>query len=180
MRYFTVEVPKKADANGLIECLSNALKEFGIEDILKRASVLGAQGKPVLIGGGTDGASVNAAEQNGVRGKMQRELPGLYWAWCYAHWLELACKDALSSQLFKNITDVLLRLYYIYAKSPKKSRELSDIVIDLKEVFQFKEGGDMSVRSQGSRWIAHKRKALQRLVDHYGAYINHAPYYTGS
>ena len=173
VRYFTVEVPKKADANGLIECLSNALKEFGIEDILKRASVLGAQGKPVLIGGGTDGASVNVAEQNGMRGKMQRELPWLYWAWCYAHRLELACKDALSSQLFENITDMLLRLYYIYAKSPKKSRELSDIVIDLKEVFQFKEGGDMPVRSQGSRWIAHKRKALQRLVDRYGAYINH-------
>lgn len=68
---------------------------------------------------------------------------------------------------------MLLRLYYIYAKSPKKSRELSDIVIDPKEVFQLKEGGDMPVRSQGSRWIAHKRKALQRLVDRYGAYINH-------
>ena len=113
-----------------------------------------------------------------MRGKTQREFPWLYWAWCYAHRLELACKDALSSQLFKNITiehikNILLRLYYIYTKSPKKSRELSDIVIDLKEVFQPKEGGDMPVRSQGSRWIAHKRKALHRLVDRYGAYINH-------
>ena len=29
------------------------------------------------------------------------------------------------------------------------------------------------MRSVGSRWIAHKRKALQRVVDRYGAYINH-------
>ena len=173
VRYFAVKVPKKANADGLIECLGIALKEFGIEDILKRASVLGVEGKPVLIGGGTDGASVNVAEQNGMKGKMQRELPWLYWAWCYAHRLELACKDALSSQLFKEITDMLLRLYYIYSKSPKKSRELSDIVVDLKDVFQFKKGGDMPVRSQGSRWVAHKRKALQRVVDRYGAYINH-------
>lgn len=68
---------------------------------------------------------------------------------------------------------MLFRLYYVYKKSPKKSRELSEIVTNLKEVFEFKEGGDRPVRSQGSRWITHKRKALQRLVDRYGAYINH-------
>ena len=50
---------------------------------------------------------------------------------------------------------------------------LSDIVVDLKDVFQFKKGGDMPVRSQGSCWVVHKRKALQRVVDRYGAYINH-------
>ena len=68
---------------------------------------------------------------------------------------------------------MLLRLYYVYEKSPKKSREQSDIVTDLKEVFEFKEGGDRPVRSQGSRWITHKHKAMQHLVDRYGAYINH-------
>ena len=31
----------------------------------------------------------------------------------------------------------------------------------------------MPIRSQGSRWINHKRRALQRFVDRYGAYINH-------
>jgi hypothetical protein len=84
-----------------------------------------------------------------------------------------ACKDALSSQLFKDIDDMLLRLYYLYSKSPKKSRELSDIVEDLSEVFEFPKGGNMPIRSQGSRWINHKRRALQRFVDRYGAYINH-------
>lgn len=31
----------------------------------------------------------------------------------------------------------------------------------------------MPIRSQGSRWINHKRRALQRFVDRYGAYIKH-------
>ena len=46
---------------------------------------------------------------------------------------------------------------------------------DFKEVFELPNpgGGNLPVRSQGSRWISHKRKALQRLVNRYGAYQNH-------
>ena len=35
--------------------------------------------KPILIGGGTDGASVNIAEQSGMKGKLQKQLPWLHW-----------------------------------------------------------------------------------------------------
>ena len=31
----------------------------------------------------------------------------------------------------------------------------------------------MRIRSHGSRWITHKRKALQQVVDRFGAYVNH-------
>ena len=50
---FSVEVPQKADADGLIACLGDA---FGVSNILCRESILGvaADGKPVLVGGGTD------------------------------------------------------------------------------------------------------------------------------
>ena len=119
---------------------------------------------PVLVGCGTDGASVNVSEQNGMRGKLQAALPWLYWAWCYGHRLELACKDAFSSRLFHDIDEMLLRLYYLYEKSPRKCRELSDLVNDLKEVFEFPEGGNVPLRAHGSRWITYKRKALQRRV----------------
>ena len=68
---------------------------------------------------------------------------------------------------------MLLRFYYLYSKSPKKFRELSDIVDDLKDVFEFPKGGNLPVRCQGSRWINHKRKALRRFVNRYGAYISH-------
>ena len=156
-----------------MECLSHSLLPLGITDLLDQKNVLGVEGKPVLVGGGTDGASVNVAQQNGMRGMMQNAHPWLMWSWCYAHRRELSCKNALASPLFKSIEEMLLRLYYLYEKSPKKIRQLGDIVNDLKEVFEFPTGGNIPVRSQGSRWINHKRKALQRVVDRYGAYITH-------
>ena len=85
----------------------------------------------------------------------------------------LASKNALTSSLFSGIDEMLLRLFYLYEKSPKKTRELEEVVKDLKEVYEFPIGGNKPVRSQGSRWISHKRKALQRVVDRYGAYISH-------
>ena len=93
--------------------------------------------------------------------------------WCFAHQLELACKSALSSQLLAEITEMLQRLYSMYSRSPKKTHELSEIIGDLKEVFELPKGGDLPVRCQGTRWINHKRKALQRLVDRYGSYLSH-------
>ena len=44
---------------------------------------------------------------------------------------------------------------------------------DLKEVFELPTCDNIPVRSQGSTWINHKRKALQQVVDRYGAYITH-------
>ena len=44
-------------------------------------------------------------------------------------------------------------------------RELTDIV---EGDFDFPKGGPVR-----SRWINYKRKALQRFVDRYGAYLNH-------
>ena len=89
-RYFSIQVPRKADAAGLIECLGSAVNISGIENIFHKASVLGVKGKPILIGVGTDGASVNIGEQNGMKGELQSKLQWIYWAWCYSHHLELA------------------------------------------------------------------------------------------
>ena len=116
---------------------------------------------PVLIGAGTDGASVNVGAHGGMKGKLQSDLPWLFWSWCFAHRLEL------------DINEMLLRLYYLYQNSPKKSQELASIVSDLKEVFSLPKGGALPVRCQGTRWITHKRKALQRVIDRFGAYIAH-------
>ena len=149
-RFFSVQVPKKADADGLIDCVDSVLQEVGIPDMLNKSCVLETADKPIFIGGGTDGASVNIGEQNGMKGKLQKHLPWLFWAWCYGHCLELACKIALSSNLFKSVSEMLLKLYSIYSKSPKKTRELCDIIIDLKEVFEFPKGGDTPVRAQGT------------------------------
>ena len=172
-RFLSLHNPQRGDASGLLECIGEAMHLLGVDDVLNQDSVLGVSTKPVLIGLGTDGATVNIGAHNGLRGQMQRALPWLFWCWCYAHRLELAYKAPFSSSLFESIEQMLLRLYYLYEKSPKKSRELEDITTDLKQVFDLSKGGNRPIRSCGTRWVTHKRKALQRLVDRYGVYIAH-------
>ena len=78
---------------------------------------------------------MNIGGQNGLKGQIQRALPWVFWCWCYAHRLELACKDAFSSSLFSSVQEMLLRLYYLYEKSPKKYQELECISKDLQQAF---------------------------------------------
>lgn len=93
-----------------------------------------------LVGVATDGAAVNVAG-NGLKGLVERELEWIFWIWCLAHRLELTTKDALRGTTFDLVDEMLLRLYYLYEKSPKKCRELEAIVSDLKGVFHLDEGG---------------------------------------
>ena len=116
--------------------------------------------------------SLNIGQHYSMRTKLQgASLEWLFWAWCYAHYLELASKNGIASRLFKKIQELLLRLYYIYEKSPKKTREIASIVDDLKEAFDFPGRGNVLIRSQGTCWINHKRRACQRMTDWYGAYM---------
>lgn len=62
--YFSIKEPKKADTDSLIACLQETLQALGV-DVLTKTSVLDS--KPILIGGGTDGASVNISGQNEMR-----------------------------------------------------------------------------------------------------------------
>lgn len=89
----SVHNPDRANAAGLFKCVSDALKTVGVEAI-DQDTVLGVCNMPVLVGGGSDGATVNVAESNGLKGTIQRAPPWLYWPWCYSHRLELASKDA--------------------------------------------------------------------------------------
>jgi hypothetical protein len=172
-RYLTIVNPASGNSDDLVSCLQGAFAERFDVDICQKESVLNTEGKPVLIGGGTDGASVNVGIHHGMKAQMQETLPWIYWAWCFSHRLELACKDSFTSSLFKDINEMLLRLYYLYHNSPKKSKELEAIGEDLKEVYHFPNGGNLPVRCQGTRWINYKRRALQRIVDRFGAYIVH-------
>ena len=61
-RFLRVVEPVKADANSLIKCLEGGLKVMGITDILSSEKVLDIEGQPVLIGGGTDGATVDISD----------------------------------------------------------------------------------------------------------------------
>ena len=75
-----MHTPEKGGASGLLNCLADAVKCLDVEEILDKDSILGVEGKPVLVGGGTDGASMNIAPVNGMRGKLQSALPWLFWS----------------------------------------------------------------------------------------------------
>ena len=62
-RFISVASPKAANASLLMECLSHSLLPLGITDLFDQKNVLGVEGKPVLVGGGTDRMSVNVAQQ---------------------------------------------------------------------------------------------------------------------
>ena len=125
-----------------------------------------------LVGLGTDGASANIANA-GLKGIMEKKIIWVYWMWCLAHRLELAIKNALKGTYFNSIDDMLLRLYYLYEKSPKKSRELVDIIKDLKEFLSFDDNGIKPIRANGTRWVTHKLYAMKRVISKYGAYTHH-------
>ena len=49
-RFLSMVAPGKAYASGLLKCLSQSLSPLGITDVLDQGSVLGVEGKPVLVG----------------------------------------------------------------------------------------------------------------------------------
>jgi len=51
-RFLRIVEPVKADADGLIKCLGEGLKEMGITDVLNSKNVVGVEGHPVHIGWG--------------------------------------------------------------------------------------------------------------------------------
>ena len=55
---------------------------------------------------------------------MKEETPWIAFVWCMAHRLELAIQDALKDTFFDEVDDMILRIFCLYQKSPKKIGEL--------------------------------------------------------
>ena len=76
---------------------------------------------------GADGANTNPGEDGGAIALLKEKYgEWIVFVWCVSHTLELGIKDALKDTAFGYI-DELLNIYYMYEKSPKKLRELSEI-----------------------------------------------------
>ena len=75
-----------------------------------------------IIGFGCDGTNANIAA-GGLRGHLDKSMAWIVVFWCLSHRLELALKDALKISQQWMVDDMLLKLYFLYEKSPKKSAE---------------------------------------------------------
>ena len=165
MDFLTVSRPQSVTARGLFQVLEGCLQGLGIQEVSPDEC-------QKLVGVGTDGAAANIAA-SGLKGLVEGRLGWVFWMWCMAHRLELAIKDALKGTTFDDINEMLLRLFYLYEKSPKKCRELEDIIADLRDCMCFDDAGVKPVRASGSRWVAHKLSAMKRVISKFGAYTNH-------
>lgn len=110
MEFFTILQP--LNSGGLYHSLLNGIQSLGI-------SASDAPTCTKLVGIATDGAAANIASA-GLKGLVEDKIPWIFWMWCLAHRLELSIKDALKGTWFDDIDNMLLQLYYLYEKSPKK------------------------------------------------------------
>ena len=131
LKFFSIVTPEHAHADGLKMCRENAFHQKGIVSLHQRVANLSV-----------DGASVNTGINNDLGVKMRESA-----AWLRTiHSLELAVKDTFKTTFFKEVDNVLLRLFYLFRKSPKRLRERK----------MFGELHDQSIPKPGTRWIAHK------------------------
>ena len=86
----------------------------------------------------SDGASVNTGVKHILISLIRKETPWVGFVWCFAHPLSLALKDALKEWM-EPITICLQNLYYFYEKSIIKLRELKNLHVILRDVYQFKK-----------------------------------------
>ena len=78
-----------------------------------------------LVGLNLDGGSINLDKHNGLNVLVQDEAPWVEVVHCLNHQLELAIKDTfIESTISLNTNKMLLKLYWLYQKSPKKLTQL--------------------------------------------------------
>ena len=107
------------------------------------------------------------AKNASVKTMLQEINPWLMFGWCSPHIFEL------TQELFKEVDDIILRLYYLYKKSPKKLHQLKEISDMMEADYEFDSNGYRPKRASGTRWIGHKVCALQMIIDKYGIYKTH-------
>ena len=94
--------------------------------------------------------------------------------WCIAHRLEQCFKDALGDTCFKHIDEMLLNIYLLYYKSPKKLQELKDFADLYAQSLERSSSGKIRPKNaKGTRWIGHKWNAMKNVLANYGVYMGH-------
>ena len=145
---------KSADAPGVIECMKDAFTCIGIEEDFYAK----------LVGFGSDGASVNRGRKEGVKTILQRDNEWLTFGWCVAHRMELALKDGLSGTSFDDVDNLILNMYYLYKKSPKKLRQLQQLVGIYEEADEFCEGGFRPKKASGKTCLNPELNMISSVI----------------
>ena len=100
---------------------------------------------------------MNLGVRRGLSELLKQDLPWLVSMHCMNHHFELAAKDAFSSSYLNKVCTMLLNLYLVYEKSPKRLQELHSLADIIK--------GNVTKpdRASGTRWAQHRYRALKSL-----------------
>ena len=128
-----------ADARSIIAAVECSFKNIGIENYLAK-----------LVGFGSDGAAVNCGKKEGIITLLRKQNAWLTFGWCVAHKLELALEDSLSGTSFDDVDELILRMYYLYKRSPKKLRQLKELMSVYEDSENFSEGGVRPKKASGN------------------------------
>lgn len=158
LRFFSLKKVDQATASGILATIKQSFEDHGVESYNDHT-----------VGLGADGASVNLGARRGLA-TLMKEDEGIEWlvaVHCVSHRLELSIADAVKSTFFSEISEMLLKLFYLYKNSPKKMRQLAGIA-DAMEM-------DISspTKATGTRWLEHKIRAMKWLSVNYGLVLTH-------
>ena len=102
------------------------VKFFSIESVIEEAfehiGILSFETR--LHGLNVDGASVDTGIHRGLGARIREHALWLTVVHCFNYRFELAVKDTFKGTSFEEIDIMLLKLYYLYQKSAKCTREL--------------------------------------------------------
>ena len=147
-KFMTLQAPDNGKAQGLKAAIHEGFNEVGLDNW-----------RTHLASMGTDGASVNTGEQNGLIAIMRRDLPWLVGIWCVAHLFERGLLSSLKEEKFlTDIKELLQGLYKHYQLSPKATKELKEVASALNE------NTLKPVNILGTRWAPHLMRALDVLL----------------
>ena len=75
--YLAIVSPEKTSSDGLVDCLDKALERIGCHIKEGEDAVLTTESGPILVGGCTDGASVDIGVHTGMKAQLQSKFSWL-------------------------------------------------------------------------------------------------------
>ena len=156
VKFMSIETPKHTTADGLKDIIEISFNRIGIENYSNK-----------LYGFNVDGASVNMGLHRGLGVLLREQSPWLLIVHCFNHRFELAIKDSFQRTFFNEIETFLVKLFYLYKKSSKRLRELREF----SEIYE--KSIPKPAKVGGTRWIAHKFRAMAIVLQNYGVFITH-------
>ena len=142
---------KDQSASALTAAIKSSFQSIGITETIK------------LIGFTSDGASVHRGDKNSVKTSLRENSPWLVFIWCIAHRLELAIENALQGTIFDTIDEMILRLFYLHQKAPKKLCQLRELHEMYKGAMDFLSDSCKPKKASRTRWTSHKLGAMKRV-----------------